>query len=93
MVDVKIVNIRHLNQLYKSKYEKYFFVKRITIMMLRMYQVFSSLQGHLHFFVHFFFTFMEYFFIDHPIYALSRYREVDTKTGPAREHRYLKNDF
>ena len=32
-----------------------------------MYQVFSSLQGHLQFFLHFFFTFMEHFFIDHPI--------------------------
>ena len=36
-------------------------------MLLYMYQVFSSLLGHLHFFVHFFLTFMEYFFIDHPI--------------------------
>ena len=32
-----------------------------------MCQVFSTLLGHLQFFVHFFFTFMEYFFIDHPI--------------------------
>ena len=37
------------------------------MMLLYMYQVFSSLLGHLHFFVHFFLTFMEYFFIDHPI--------------------------
>ena len=36
-------------------------------MLLYMYQVFSSLLGHLHFFVHFFLTFVEYFFIDHPI--------------------------
>ena len=36
-----------------------------------MYQDFSSLQGHLHFFVHFFFTFMEHFFIVHPIYWVS----------------------
>ena len=36
-------------------------------MLSRMYQVFSSLQGHLHFFGHFSFTFMEYFFFDHPI--------------------------
>ena len=43
-----------------------FFVKRITIMMLRMYQVFSSLQGHLHFFVHFIFTFMENLFHGSP---------------------------
>ena len=37
------------------------------MMLLYMYQVFSSLLGHLHFFVHFFLTLMEYFFIDHPI--------------------------
>ena len=36
-------------------------------MLLRMYQVFNSLQGHLHFFVHFFFTFMGQFFLGHPI--------------------------
>ena len=36
-------------------------------MLFHMYQVFSSLHGHLQFFVHFFFTFMERFFIDHPI--------------------------
>ena len=36
-------------------------------MLFHMYQVFSSLHGHLQFFVHFFFTFMEHFFIDHPI--------------------------
>ena len=54
-------------QLYKSKYEKYFFVKRNTIMLFCMYQVFSSLLGHLHFFVHFSFTFMEHLFFGHPI--------------------------
>ena len=27
-------------------------------MFLHLYQIFSSLQGHLHFFVHFFFSFM-----------------------------------
>jgi len=36
-------------------------------MLFHMYQVFSSLQGHLHFFVYFFFPFMEHFFIVHPI--------------------------
>ena len=41
-----------------------------------MYQVFSSLQGHLQFFVHFFFTFMEHFFIDHPIF----YKKICNKT-------------
>ena len=37
------------------------------MMLLRLCQVFSSLQGHLHFFVHFFFTFMGQFFLGHPI--------------------------
>ena len=37
-------------------------------MLLYMYQIYSSLQSHLHFFVLFFFTFMEYFFCGHPIY-------------------------
>ena len=36
-------------------------------MLLRTHQVLSSLQGHLHFFVHFFFTFMGQFFLGHPI--------------------------
>ena len=31
-------------------------------MLFYMYQIFSSLRSHLHFFVHIFFTFMEYFF-------------------------------
>ena len=33
------------------------------MMLLYMYQIFSSLRSHLHFFVNFFFTFMEYFFL------------------------------
>ena len=36
-------------------------------MLFLTYQVYSSLQGHLHFFVHFSFTFMEHFFFDHPL--------------------------
>jgi len=42
-------------------------------MLFHMYQVFSSLHGHLQFFVHFFFTFMEHFFIDHPILLLENF--------------------
>ena len=38
-------------------------------MLLHTYQVFSSLVGDLHFFVHFFFNFMEYFFFGHPIFG------------------------
>ena len=41
-------------------------------MLWHMYQVFSSLQGHLHFFVHFFFTFMGQFFLGHPIHSRVR---------------------
>ena len=47
-------------------------------MFLHLYQIFSSLQGHLHFFVHFFFTFMEHFFIGHPI-RLTSLTEVGYK--------------
>ena len=36
-------------------------------MLMFIYQIFSSLLGHFHFFVHFFFTFMENFFMVHPI--------------------------
>ena len=50
--------------------QKNFFGKRFTMMLLCMYQIFSSLQSHLYFVVHFFFTFMEYFFLwtPHNIY-------------------------
>ena len=40
------------------------------MMLLSLYQIFSSLRSQLHFFVHFFFTFMEYFFCGHPIYLM-----------------------
>ena len=65
----KIVQIRHLNGYISciNQNKKNCFVKRNTIMLLYMYQVFSSLLGHLHFFLLFFFPFIEYFFIDHPI--------------------------
>ena len=56
-----------LYQLYKSKYQKSFFGKIFTVMLFHMYQVFSSLLGHLHFSLHFFSTFMEQLFNNHPI--------------------------
>ena len=56
-----------LYQLYKSKYQKNFFGKMFTVMLFHMYQVFSSLLGHLHFSLHFFSTFMEQLFNNHPI--------------------------
>ena len=39
-------------------------------MLLSLYQIFIFLLGHLHFFLHFFFTFMENLFKKHPILAL-----------------------
>ena len=36
-----------------------------TMMLLHLYQIFSSLQCYLHFSVHFFFTFMANFFFNH----------------------------
>ena len=39
-----------------------------------MYQIFSSLQGHLHFSVHFFFTFMANFFVTTPYQITSLHR-------------------
>ena len=54
-------------QLYKSKYEKSFFGKMIMVMLFHIYPVFSSQLGHLHFSLHFFFTFMEQLFNNHPI--------------------------
>ena len=40
-------------------------------MLFCMYQVFSSLLGHLHFFVHFSFTFMEHLFLDTRYWGVS----------------------
>ena len=73
MVNVKIVNIRHLNghiSCINLKKEKYFFAKRNTIMSFHMYQIFSSLQRPSSLFCAFSFTVMEHFFIDHPISSL-----------------------
>ena len=56
-----------LYQLNESKHEKSFFGKMLTVILFYMYQVFSSLIGHLHFSLHFFSTFMEQLFLNHPI--------------------------
>ena len=61
-----------LYQLYKSKYQKSFFGKIFTVMLFHMYQVFSSLLGHLHFSLHFFSTFMEQLFNNHPISVINQ---------------------
>ena len=56
----------HQNQTFKGSYqpkkswfENYFCAKINTTMLLYLYQIFIFLLGHLHFFVDFFFTFME----------------------------------
>ena len=50
-----------------------FFIKRNTILLLYMYQVFILLLRHLPFFLHFFFTFMENFFLRQPLSAHLEY--------------------
>ena len=53
LVDIKIVKIRHLfghiNYINQNMKNILFFVKRNPLMLLYMYQVFSSPQGHLFF--------------------------------------------
>jgi len=41
-------------------------------MLLSLHQIFIFLLGHLHFFLHFFFTFMENLFKKHPIPKMVR---------------------
>ena len=43
------------------------FAKTNTILVFFMYQVFIFLLSHLHYFVHFLFSFVENLFMDHPI--------------------------
>ena len=45
----------------------------LTVMLFHMYQVFSSLLGHLHFSLHFFSIFMEQLFLNHPICVKSQW--------------------
>jgi len=45
----------------------FYFAKTDTILVLFTYKVFIFLLGHLHFFVHLFFTVMEKLFMNHPI--------------------------
>ena len=54
----------------KSWFENCFHAKINTIMLLSLYQIFIFLLSHLHFFLHFFFTFMENLFKKHPIPGL-----------------------
>ena len=50
-------------------------------MLFLMYQVFSSLQGHLHFFVHLSFTFMEHFFLTTPYLDICTDGRTDQQTS------------
>ena len=52
----------------KSWFENCFHAKINTILLLYLYQIDNFLQAHLHFFLHFFFTFMENLFKKHPIH-------------------------
>ena len=47
-----------------------FFAKRFTILLLSVCQVFINLQDHLHFFLHFVFSFMAQLFMDDPIFDI-----------------------
>ena len=48
----------------------HFYAKINTELLLYLYQIFIFPLGHLHFFLHFFFTFMENLFKKRPIYPL-----------------------
>ena len=50
----------------KCRFGIIFFAKRITIMLLNTCQVFIFVQDHLHFFLHFVFSFMEHLFYECP---------------------------
>ena len=51
----------------QSMIQKLFFTKINTTLLLYLYLIFICLLGHLHFFLHFFFSFMENLFKKHPI--------------------------
>ena len=61
----------------KSRYENNFYTKWSTILLLLMYQLFIFLLGHLPFFLHFFFTFMGYFFWE-SLYCITFFTKRNT---------------
>ena len=89
-VMVKIVKTRHsngyINCIHKDM-KNLFLGKIFTIMLFQMYQVFSSLLGHLHFSLHLFFIFMEQLFMNHPIWGGPKKSKLCSR--PAREVRFL----
>ena len=60
-----------------------FFAKRFTILLLYVCQVSINLQDHLHFFLHFVFSFMEQLFMDDPISYL---KHTNTPYEPSYEY-------
>ena len=65
-------------------------------MLLHIYQIFSSLQDRLHFFVHFFFNFIANFFLNHPIFARGKvkvlYCNLKKPQGLNWEEYGIRND-
>ena len=69
-VVIKIMDIRHkiCHIYYKNAdFESFFLAKKFTILLLYVCQVFINVQDHLHFFLHFVFSFMGQLFMDDPI--------------------------
>ena len=62
----------------ESWFEKCFYAKINTTLLLYLYQPSIFLLGHLHFFLHFFFLFMENLFKKHPISRRTLAHEVCT---------------
>ena len=60
--------------------EKYFFVKRFTMMLLYMYQIFSALLSHLHFLCIFSSLLWSTFFVDTP-YIFTIIRLIPNRIG------------
>ena len=48
-------------------------------MLMSLYQIFIFPLGHLHFFLHFFFMFMENLFKKHPIYVIRQFGRFCSK--------------
>ena len=86
----------HQNQTFKRPYqpnktwfEKYFYAKINTMLLLYLYQIFIFLLGHLPFFLHFFFTFMESLFKKQPILLLF---QTGTTNKQAETERWRAKD-
>ena len=65
-----ILDIKYAMSAIKMQIWINFFAKRFTILLLYVWQVFINLHDHLHFFLHFVFSFMGQLFMDDPILRL-----------------------